>query len=275
MSTTNEQPNPNWSDWKKPQTIVQLCGIGLVWYQKYLQSLILLNFVLTLISLIPIGVHIYTGSTSFEDSLLAAEGLTSNQSSQLASSSSNAFASVIFILTTASYQPSTFPYVYAYMGLFFAGISSIFCCTDASCTSNTFRAKAHVLPVTISITKTPHTRLKHRLTASSCRWICGNRVPTTLPKNRLKSDYRIPRVLPTRCSILRDSPFCRLKRISRSCRVKPRSNKSWSMPIVGPGLKPNATACRLCASFSSCRHMACVCGRCKRIYTPTLIKRRV
>src|SRR4051794_15142731 len=117
MST--EQPNPNWTDWKKPQKIVELCGIGLVWYQKYLQSLIILNVVLSFISLIPIGAHIHAGSRDMDSSTLSLSNINDTRSEI---ENQNAFASVIFLLTTASYLEPTHVFVYAYMGLFLAGL---------------------------------------------------------------------------------------------------------------------------------------------------------
>lgn len=130
----NEQPFPNWSDWQKPQRIVELCGIGLVWYQKYLQSLIFLNGILSLISLIPIGAHAFAGSLPFNASGQN-DDPASNSTSPTSSSSpsspsavetSNGFASFIFLVTTASYPPSLHVYLYVYMALVFVGLMTHF-----------------------------------------------------------------------------------------------------------------------------------------------------
>lgn len=106
-----EQPHLEWYEWKNRDRVIQVYGVGYIWYQQYLKSLLILDFLLSIASLIPITSHIVLGSNSYTqyEQFINEDALNSTQSINNAG-----LGSFIFYIITASYTDAAHPYIYTY-----------------------------------------------------------------------------------------------------------------------------------------------------------------
>jgi len=105
-----EELHLKWSEWKDPKRVIEVYGVGLLWYQKYQYSLILLDLALSVFALFPIVAHAVEGSLPYAAAINS-------------TSSSSAFSEAVFVMVTASYAPASLKWVYFYM------VSHLICIT--------------------------------------------------------------------------------------------------------------------------------------------------
>ncbi|AYV86600.1 MAG: hypothetical protein Sylvanvirus4_14 [Sylvanvirus sp.] len=117
-----ERPYMEWKEWKDSKRVTEVYGVGIVWYQRYHESLQLLCIYLSTISLVSLIPHFVQGTIPFEGQVVYDVYEMNNQTVSLTDATGSGVADVAFLLTTGSYKPETIPYIYAYMTLFLLGL---------------------------------------------------------------------------------------------------------------------------------------------------------